>query len=67
MLSGARADTLNTMSIEPQDFKWSSKNPSDQFDVINPATSEIITRIQGGGLAEVESAVAAAHKALNRG
>lgn len=46
-------------------FQWSSEDPSDQFGVLKPATDETITTIQGGGLSEVESAVAAAQKAFS--
>ena len=38
-------------------FRWSSNVQSEQFDVINPATAEAITTVQGGGAAQVEDAV----------
>jgi len=45
--------------------RWSSKNPADLFDVDNPATGEIIARVQGSGVAEVDKAVSAAHAAFS--
>lgn len=38
-------------------FRWSSEDPSEQFNVINPATAEVITTVQGGGTAQVKAAV----------
>lgn len=45
-------------------FPWSSNNPEHRFDVHNPATGEVITTVQGGGIAEVDQAVAAAQEAF---
>ncbi|KAJ9641169.1 uncharacterized protein PV06_01027 [Exophiala oligosperma] len=45
-------------------FPWSSNDPAHQFDVHNPATGELITRVQGGGVNEVQKAVATAQKAF---
>ncbi|KIW24246.1 uncharacterized protein PV07_09974 [Cladophialophora immunda] len=44
-------------------FTWSSDNPSHQFDVHNPATGEVITTVQGGGVEQVQQAVDLAQKA----
>lgn len=44
--------------------RWSSDLPDDQFDVDNPATGEVICRVQGGGAREVDLAVRAAHAAF---
>ncbi len=46
--------------------KWSSNRPEDQFIVENPATAEPITIVQGGGAAEVDAAVKAAHEAYQK-
>ncbi|MEW5918551.1 MAG: aldehyde dehydrogenase family protein, partial [Gemmatimonadota bacterium] len=40
--------------------------PKDLFDVINPATSEVIARVSQGSDGDVDAAVAAARKALKR-
>ncbi|MDM1021051.1 aldehyde dehydrogenase family protein [Acinetobacter sp. VNK23] len=44
--------------------QWSSKDTADQFNVENPATGEVIAIIQGGGKAEMEAAIEAAHHAF---
>jgi acyl-CoA reductase-like NAD-dependent aldehyde dehydrogenase len=44
--------------------RWSSADPRDRFPVENPATGEVITTVQGGGAAEVDAAVQAAHRAF---
>ena len=46
-------------------FPFSSDDPSHQFDVHNPATGEVITTVQGAGVAEVQKAVEIAHKAYH--
>jgi acyl-CoA reductase-like NAD-dependent aldehyde dehydrogenase len=43
--------------------RWSSDRPEDQFPIENPATGQLITIVQGGGEAEIDAAVRAAHKA----
>ena len=43
--------------------RWSSDSPEDLFVVENPATGEIITRVQGAGEREVDQAVRSAHRA----
>lgn len=45
-------------------YRWSSNRAEDQFPVENPATGEVITVVQGGGEAEVNAAVQAAHAAF---
>ena len=45
-------------------FRWSSDSAEDRFDVENPATGGLITTVQGGGAAEVDAAVKAAHAAF---
>jgi acyl-CoA reductase-like NAD-dependent aldehyde dehydrogenase len=44
--------------------RWSSTNPDDLFDVDNPATGDVIARVQGSGVAEANAAVSAAHAAF---
>ncbi len=45
-------------------FRWSSGDASERYDVVNPATAEVITTVQGGGSFEVEKAVENAQKAF---
>jgi acyl-CoA reductase-like NAD-dependent aldehyde dehydrogenase len=52
-------------SIPSVRTRWSSSNPADIFDVDNPATGEVIARVHGSGLAEVNMAVEAAHAAFS--
>lgn len=47
--------------MHPTVLQWSSENPADIFSVINPATGELISLIQGSGETEVDRAVHAAH------
>jgi acyl-CoA reductase-like NAD-dependent aldehyde dehydrogenase len=44
--------------------RWSSADPADRFAVENPATGAVITTVQGGGAAEIDGAVRAAHRAF---
>ncbi|KAJ9603639.1 hypothetical protein H2200_011825 [Cladophialophora chaetospira] len=46
-------------------FTYSSSDPNDQFDIHNPATGELITTVQGGGIAEVDKAIEAADHAFH--
>lgn len=55
----------NNKEIPIHVSRWSSKRAEDQFVVENPATGEPITIVQGGGVAEVDVAVRAAHQAYN--
>lgn len=48
-------------------YRWSSDRPEDRFPVENPATGQIITVVQGGGVPEVDAAVQAAHRAFQDG
>ncbi len=43
---------------------WSSEDPADAFDVLNPATGAVIATVQGGGVAEVDAAVEMANRAF---
>ncbi len=43
--------------------RWSSQREEDRFVVENPATGEPLAVVQGGGTAEVDGAVRAAHRA----
>lgn len=43
--------------------RWSSDRPENRFPIENPATGEVITIVQGGGEAEIDAAVRAAHTA----
>ena len=45
-------------------YRWSSDDEADRFSLENPSTGEVITVIQGGGAAEVDAAVQAAHQAF---
>ena len=55
--------SLQDAYSEVSRFPWSSQKPEHQFDVHNPATGDVITRVQGGGVEEVQKAVAVAQKA----
>jgi acyl-CoA reductase-like NAD-dependent aldehyde dehydrogenase len=45
-------------------YRWSSADEGDRFSLENPSTGDVITVIQGGGAAEVDAAVQAAHQAF---
>ena len=53
-------------ALEPEltTYRWSSNDPADRFPVEDPATGEVITLVQGGGAAQVNAAVEAAHRAF---
>jgi hypothetical protein len=53
-----------TQAPELMTFRWSSRDQADRFPVEDPATGEVITIVQGGGAAEVNAAVEAAHRAF---
>jgi acyl-CoA reductase-like NAD-dependent aldehyde dehydrogenase len=53
-----------TLAPELTTSRWSSTDPEDRFSVEDPATGEVITIVQGGGPAEVNAAVEAAHHAF---
>jgi acyl-CoA reductase-like NAD-dependent aldehyde dehydrogenase len=55
-----------TTALEPglSTYRWSSHDEADRFSVEDPATGEVITLVQGGGAAEVNAAVEAAHRAF---
>ena len=55
-----------TTALEPElsTYRWSSHDEADRFPVEDPATGEVITLVQGGGTAEVNAAVEAAHRAF---
>lgn len=46
-------------------FTYSSDDPKDRFPVHNPATGEVITIVQGAGLAEVNKAIELADQAFH--
>lgn len=46
--------------------RWCSDRAEDRFTVENPATGDVITTIQGGGVPELDAAVQAAHRAFTR-
>lgn len=46
------------------DGKWINGDDSQQFDVLNPATGEVIAKLASGGQSETVRAVDAAHAAL---
>jgi phenylacetaldehyde dehydrogenase len=49
------------------DGKWVDAKSGKTFDVIDPATGEVITKVAAGDAADVELAVAAARRAFDRG
>jgi acyl-CoA reductase-like NAD-dependent aldehyde dehydrogenase len=51
-------------AVTVQRTRWSSNDPADCFAVENPATGAKIAVVQGGGEAEVDGAVRAAHQAF---
>lgn len=53
-----------TPVFEPTTYRWSSRDEGDRFTVENPANGEVIAVVQGGGAAEVDGAVRAAHQAF---
>jgi acyl-CoA reductase-like NAD-dependent aldehyde dehydrogenase len=55
-----------TTATELSTFRWSSTDPTDRFAVEDPATGDVITVVQGGGAAEVNAAVEAAHRAFEK-
>jgi acyl-CoA reductase-like NAD-dependent aldehyde dehydrogenase len=52
--------------VDVTSYRWSSADEQDRFPVENPATGKVITVVQGGGAAEVNAAVDAAHKAFEK-
>lgn len=42
--------------------RWSSQDPADVFSVDDPSTGELLARVHGAGVDEVEAAVRAAHE-----
>jgi acyl-CoA reductase-like NAD-dependent aldehyde dehydrogenase len=44
--------------------RWSSDDDADSFPVDNPATGKAITILQGGGVAQMNAAIEAAHQAF---
>jgi acyl-CoA reductase-like NAD-dependent aldehyde dehydrogenase len=46
-------------------YRWSSDLPEHRFPVENPATGQVIIVVQGGGAAEIDAAVQAAHRAFS--
>ena len=46
--------------------RWSSNRAEDRFPVENPATGQVITTVQGGGVPEIDAAVRAAHRAFTQ-
>jgi len=53
-----------TLPTGPSTYRWSSNDPADRFTVQDPATGELLAAVQGGGAAEVNAAVEAAHRAF---
>jgi acyl-CoA reductase-like NAD-dependent aldehyde dehydrogenase len=56
--------TSTLTRIPTTTYRWSSTNAADRFEVENPANGEVIAVIQGGGAAEIDGAVQAAHRAF---
>ncbi len=49
------------------DGQWTPPSTGKSFDVVNPATEEVIAKVASAGAADVDRAVAAARKALEEG
>lgn len=47
-------------------FPLSSDDPANRFDVHNPATGDVITTVQGGGVAEVQKAAETSNEAFHK-
>lgn len=47
------------------DGKWVQSASGEQFDVVNPATFDVIDRVPSGNQEDVSNAVAAAHRAFS--
>ncbi|MEN6476144.1 MAG: aldehyde dehydrogenase family protein [Syntrophaceae bacterium] len=56
---------MNKDTVPLKSSRWSSQRGEDRFVVENPATGEAIAMVQGGGAAEIDAAVQAAHQAFN--
>lgn len=54
---------MNETSMEVRRVRWSSDSPEDAFRVEEAATGELLAVVQGGGEAQVDQAVRAAHRA----
>jgi acyl-CoA reductase-like NAD-dependent aldehyde dehydrogenase len=61
--AGARTDDATSGTVRT---RWSSDDPRDLFEIRNPATGQLIRRVQGAGAREVDGAVLAAHEAQVR-
>lgn len=46
-------------------MKWSSLNDSNNFDVVNPATGQVLTTVTGGDIDTAAAAVEASQRAFN--
>jgi acyl-CoA reductase-like NAD-dependent aldehyde dehydrogenase len=57
-------EPMPTITLPAATTRWSSQRLEDRFEVDNPATGAVITTVQGGGAAEVDSAVRTAHAAF---
>lgn len=53
--------------IKTYSGKWSSNDPAHVFDVDNPATGQIIARVRGSSIEQVDAAVKAAQNAFVSG
>src|SRR3984957_17367411 len=49
------------------DGKWVDAEAGKTFDTVNPATGEVLSKIQEGGKADIDKAVKAARKAFETG
>ncbi|MFE3876313.1 aldehyde dehydrogenase family protein [Kitasatospora sp. NPDC059146] len=52
--------------MTPTTTRWSSGRAEDRFTVEDPATGDVITTVQGGGVPETDAAVRAAHRAFTQ-
>jgi len=64
--STIEVNSTTTSSDGVTSYRWSSANEQDRFPVEDPATGAVITIVQGGGAAEVNAAVEAAHNAFEQ-
>jgi acyl-CoA reductase-like NAD-dependent aldehyde dehydrogenase len=58
--------SANATEAAVTNYRWSSSDEKDRFPVEDPATGAVITVVQGGGPAEVNAAVEAAHHAFEK-
>ncbi|GAB92911.1 aldehyde dehydrogenase [Gordonia rhizosphera] len=63
----AQASSVKFPTLAFIDGRWTAAESGDTFDVVNPATGEVIAAVAAGDSADVDTAVAAARKAFDDG